>query len=57
MKIETIKKESNSLGLHVAILVKRLKECETLTIFETNFKQELEGIKTGTGLKLKISLR
>lgn len=42
--------ESSTLGRRVAMIVGELRECESLSVFESNFKERLRKLKTGNNL-------
>lgn len=43
--------EKSPLGIRVSIIAGELRECESLRVFETNFKKRLESLKTGNNTK------
>lgn len=50
LRILKIKKETHTLGLKVSIAINSLKDCESLSVFQTNLKEELKKINTGNNL-------
>ena len=49
--------EKNSLGIRVAIIVGSLRECESLVVFESNFKEQIKHLRTGNNLHAETLYR